>query len=99
MMAKIRKYDNCGSCERVSTVERERESGREGHHCRLSVVTGLCCKRVYVPVCVCVTGCECGLQAAFVIASQLSCGPQLVDGIQSVCPVCQFACLSVSLCD
>lgn len=99
MMAKIRKYDNCGSCERVRERERERERGgrREGHHCRLSVVTGLCCKRLCMPACVCLTGCEGGLQAAFVIASQLSCGPQLVDGIQSVCPVCLSVCFPMRL--
>lgn len=50
-----------------------------------------------MPVCVCLTGCECGLQAAFVIASQLSCGPQLVDGIQSVCPVCLSVCFPMRL--
>lgn len=87
MMAKIRKYDNCGSCERV----RERERGQE----RGSSLPSVSC--YWTMLCVCVTGCECGLQAAFVIASQLSCGPQLVDGIQSVCPVRLSVCFPMQL--
>lgn len=93
MMAKIRKYDNCGSCERVR--ERERAGER--------VITAVCqllldyAASGFVCLCVCLTGCECGLQAAFVIASQLSCGPQLVDGIQSVCPVCLSVCFPMRL--
>lgn len=51
------KFENTITAEAANEWggERERERGgrREGHHCRLSVVTGLCCKRLCMPVCVC----------------------------------------------
>lgn len=99
MMAKIRKYDNCGSCERVRERGRAGERGQErgsslpSVSCYWTMLQAVVCAWV----CMCVTGCECGLQAAFVIASQLSCGPQLVDGIQSVCPVCLSVCFPMRL--